>query len=134
MEEDKMARIAKSQKAESKARKTAGVSGYLPEVFQGFYERFPDVGKAIDNVAQVCQAAGPLDKEISELIKLGIAIGLNSEGAIRSHARRAIEAGVSQEKIRHTVLLAFTTAGFPHTIAAYKWVEEVLEKAEPKVD
>ena len=68
------------------------------------------------------------------MIKLGMAIGINSEGAIRSHARRAMREGISTDEIRHVVLLAFTTCGFPHTIAAFKWVEEVLAKAEYKLE
>jgi 4-carboxymuconolactone decarboxylase len=74
------------------------------------------------------------DKKTSELIKLGMAIGINSEGAIRSHTRRAMREGISTDEIRHVVLLAFTTCGFPHTIAAFKWVEEVLDKAEIKLE
>jgi alkylhydroperoxidase/carboxymuconolactone decarboxylase family protein YurZ len=37
---------------------------------------------------------------------------------------------VTPEEIRHVVVLTFTTAGFPYMIAAYKWVEEVLNKAQ----
>jgi len=31
------------------------------------------------------------------------------------------------EEIRHAVLMAFTTTGFPQMIAAYRWVEDVIE-------
>lgn len=116
---------------ENRQVEKAVVSGYLPEVYREFHKRFSGVSEAIDNLAQICQNAGPLDKTTSELIKLGIAVGINSEGAVRSHARRALEEGVSADKIRQAVILAFTTAGFPHTIAAYKWVEEVLQKNSP---
>ena len=109
-------------------------TGYLPDVYKDFVLRYPDVSQAIDVVAQKCHKAGPLDKKTSELIKLGMAIGINSEGAIRSHARRAMREGISTDEIRHVVLLGFTTCGFPHTIAAFKWVEEVLAKAEYKLE
>jgi len=55
-------------------------------------------------------------------------MGLNSEGAVKSHARRALEEGITAEELRHVILLAFTTAGFPTMIAAMKWVGEVIEK------
>jgi 4-carboxymuconolactone decarboxylase len=109
-------------------------TGYLPDVYKEFVLRYPDVSQAIDIVAQKCHEAGPLDKKTSELIKLGMAIGINSEGAIRTHTRRAMREGISTDEIRHVVLLAFTTCGFPHTIAAFKWVEEVLDKAEIKLE
>jgi 4-carboxymuconolactone decarboxylase len=102
-------------------------TGYLPGIYQEFIKSYPDISKAYDTLAKECHKAGPLDKKMRRLIKLGIAIGMNSEGSVRSHARRALQEGVTPEEIRHTVLIAFTTAGFPYMIAAYKWVEEVME-------
>ena len=106
--------------------------GYLPGIYKDFIKRYPDINKSYDSLANSCHKAGPLDKKTRRLVKLGIAIGLNSEGGIRSHARRALEEGMSPDEVRHVVLMAFTTAGFPYMIAAYKWVEEVIEKADTK--
>jgi 4-carboxymuconolactone decarboxylase len=102
--------------------------GYLPEVYKGFQRHFPDISRTCDKLAVSCNEGGPLDEKSRELVKLGIAIGLNSEGAVRSHARRALAAGVTAEDVRHAVLLSLTTAGFPTMIAAMKWVDEVLKK------
>lgn len=102
--------------------------GYLPDVYKDFVKQYPDINKAYDSLANGCHKAGPLDKKARRLIKLGISIGLNSEGAVKSHTRRALEDGVTLDELRHAVLLAFTTAGFPYMIAAYRWVEEVIAK------
>jgi alkylhydroperoxidase/carboxymuconolactone decarboxylase family protein YurZ len=75
-----------------------------------------------------CHASGPLDDRTRRLVKLGIAVGINSEGAVRSHARRALDEGVSPEELRHAVLLGLTTIGFPEMNAALKWVDTVIEK------
>ena len=104
--------------------------GYLPDIYKEFIKQYPDINKSYDSLANACHKAGPLDKKTRRLVKLGIAIGLNSEGGIRSHTRRAIEEGVSAEEVRHVVLMAFTTAGFPYMIAAYKLVEEVISKMQ----
>jgi 4-carboxymuconolactone decarboxylase len=104
--------------------------GYLPDVYKDFIKQYPDIQKHYDALANSCHKAGPLDKKSRRLIKLGIAIGMNSEGGVRSHARRALEEGITQDEIRHVVLLAFTTSGFPYMIAAYKWVEEVILKKQ----
>jgi 4-carboxymuconolactone decarboxylase len=104
--------------------------GYLPNIYKDFIMQYPDINKAYDMLANSCHKAGPLDKKTRRLIKLGIAIGLNSEGGIRSHARRALEEGISPDELRHVVLMGFTTAGFPAMIAAYKWVEEVIAKSK----
>jgi 4-carboxymuconolactone decarboxylase len=104
--------------------------GYLPDVYKDFIKQYPDIQKYYDALANSCHKAGPLDKKSRRLIKLGIAIGMNSEGGVRSHARRALEEGINPDEIRHVVLLAFTTSGFPYMIAAYKWVEEVILKKQ----
>ena len=101
---------------------------YLPEVYKDFQKQFPKVAEAYDVFADRCNKAGPLDKKCQRLIKLGIAIGITSEGAVRSHARRALEEGISAKELRHAVLIATTTAGFPTMIAAMKWVDEVIKK------
>jgi 4-carboxymuconolactone decarboxylase len=102
--------------------------GYLPEVYKEFIKQYPEINKSYDSLANICHKSGPLDNKTRRLVKLGIAIGMNSEGAVRSHARRALEDGVSPEELRHTVVLSFTTTGFPQMIAAYGWVEEVISQ------
>lgn len=101
---------------------------YLPDVYTEFQQQFPDITKAYDELALKCHGWGQLDEKTRRLVKLGIAIGLNSEGGVRSHARRALEEGISADELRHAVLLALTTAGFPIMIAAMKWVDKVIEK------
>ncbi len=106
------------------------MSNYLPDVYKDFQQRFPEIAKSYDELALECHQGGPLDEKTRRLIKLGIAIGLSSEGGTRSHARRALEMGISPDELRHVVLLALTTAGFPAMTAAMKWVEEVIDKYE----
>jgi len=101
---------------------------YLPNIYKEFQRQFPEIAKAYDELALKCHGWGPLDAKTRRLVKLGTAIGLSSEGAVRSHARRALEEGATTDELRHTVLLAFTTAGFPTMIAALKWVDEVIDK------
>lgn len=101
---------------------------YLPNIYKEFEQQFPEVAKAYNGLAVKCHGWGPLDEKTRRLIKLGVAIGLSSEGGVRSHARRALEEGITADELRHAVLLAFTTAGFPTMIAAMKWLEEVIEK------
>ena len=101
---------------------------YLPNVYKGFKDEFPEIAKAYDELAIKCHGWGPLDEKTRRLVKLGIAIGLSSEGGVKSHARRALEEGIAADELRHAVLLAFTTVGFPTMIAAMKWVDEVVEK------
>jgi 4-carboxymuconolactone decarboxylase len=39
-------------------------------------------------------------------------------------------AGATVEEVEHAILLAMTTTGFPNTIAALSWVQEVLAETK----
>lgn len=99
---------------------------YLPDVYRTVRERFPSVVRALDALGEATSAAGPLDERTQRLVKLGIAIGAQAEGAVRSNARRAIDAGASHEDVLHVAALTITTRGFPAAVAAFGWIEEVL--------
>lgn len=99
---------------------------YLPPPYRRFVEKHPELAERFEQLALACHEAGPLDEKTRHLVKLGIAIGQQSEGASKSHVRRAMAGGASAEELRHAVLLALTTVGFPAMIAASEWVEEVI--------
>jgi alkylhydroperoxidase/carboxymuconolactone decarboxylase family protein YurZ len=101
---------------------------YLPKIFQAFSEKFPGVKEDYEQLGKSCRSAGPLERKYQNLVKLGIAIGANSRGAVMSHTRKAMAEGATSEEILHVVLLSLTTTGFPNMIAAMGWVNEVLEK------
>ena len=101
---------------------------YLPKPFESFSKQFPDIMKQHNQLGKSCREAGPLDSKSQELIKLGIAIGVNSRGGVRSAVRKALAAGATQDEIQHAILLSISTTGFPIMIAAMEWAREVFEK------
>ncbi len=104
------------------------MADYLPDIYLNFRDRFPGVAEAQDRLGAEVDAAGPLDERTSRLVKLGIAVGSLSDGAVRSNVRKALAAGATPEEIQHVVLLSLTTRGFPAAIAAWGWVQEVLDQ------
>jgi len=102
------------------------MTDYLPEIYQHFSDRFPAVKEAFDSLGVAEHQAGPLGEKERRLIKLGIAVGAESEGAVRSHVRKLLGIGASEAEVLHTIVLALTTIGFPATNAALSWAEEVL--------
>ena len=92
--------------------------GKLPGRYLKFQKDFPQVFAAYDSLGNATAEAGPLDPKTRALVKLGIAVGSQLEGALHSHARRAVEAGCTHAEIRHVVLLATTTLGFPAMMKA----------------
>lgn len=105
---------------------------YLPEIYKDFKKQYPDIARGYDALAKACHEWGPLDAKSRRLVKLGVAIGLSSEGEVRSHVRRGLAEGITPDEMRHAVLLAFTTAGYPAMIAALKWTEIVIQNQEKK--
>lgn len=101
---------------------------YLPEIYRSFSDNFPEVKGCYEQLGKACRSAGPLDNKTQDLVKLGIAIGVNSRGAVMSSARKALAEGATPEEITHVVLLSLTTTGFPNMMAAIGWVGEVLTK------
>lgn len=101
------------------------MSDYLPDVYVRFRERHPEVAAALDQLG-AAGAVGPLDERTQRLVKLGIAIGAQAQGAVRSNVRKALAMGVSVDEIHHVAVLAITTAGFPTAVAALRWVDDVV--------
>jgi 4-carboxymuconolactone decarboxylase len=104
----------------------------LPGRFLKFKENYPKVFQAYESLGVAASESGPLNKKEIALVKLGIASGAKMEGAVHSHTRRALEAGASPEEIRHAVLLAVTTLGFPSMMAILSWVDEILDADKNK--
>jgi AhpD family alkylhydroperoxidase len=103
-----------------------------PSFYRKVSEQFPEVIKATEHLGTTLRTAGPLDEKTSHLIQLAAAAAAQSEGSVRSHARRALQAGARPEEITHALLLLVSTIGFPLAMAALSWVEKELEKRRSK--
>ncbi|MCB0742399.1 MAG: carboxymuconolactone decarboxylase family protein [Ignavibacteriae bacterium] len=99
----------------------------IPKRFMKFKEDYPEIAEAYEKMGDAVHTAGPLDDKTRALIKLAISTGAGLEGAVHSHTRKALEKGLSKEEIRQTVLLALPTIGLPQMMAAFSWVEDILE-------
>jgi len=102
----------------------------LPLPYKRIREEFPQVADAYDALGSAVHEAGPLDTKTRQLIKLALSVGAGLEGATHAHTRRALEMEISAEEIKHVVLLAMTTLGFPPTVSAYTWVTDELDKQQ----
>ncbi len=104
------------------------MTDYLPETYQQFERRFPAIKDKFDALGAAEHEAGPLGEKERRLVKLGIAVGAESEGGVRSHVRKLLGVGATEEEILHAIVLSLTTIGFPATNAALGWAEEVLSE------
>nr|AGS52813.1 hypothetical protein [uncultured bacterium contig00009] len=98
----------------------------VPERFLIFCERHPGLAAAYENLAAECRKAGPLGAKDQALAQLGVAVGAQVEGAVRSQARKALDTGLTPDEIRHAIMLSLTTIGFPRMMLALTWAEDLL--------
>ena len=103
------------------------MSDKLPSAAQKIAASYPQAWKAYEDLGTACGQAGPLDARTRRLVKLAIAAGGGSEGAVHSHVRRALEEGVSADELRHVALLAVPTLGFPKAAAALSCIDDLLD-------
>lgn len=98
----------------------------LPKPYQQFRTNYPEIFSAYEDLGEAISKAGPLDKKVCELIKLGMAAANGSESAVHSHTHRALELGADSEEIEHTLLLGINTLGFSTSMAALGWAKHAV--------
>ena len=99
----------------------------LPSVAGDLADEHPDVWDQYAALGKACSDAGPIDDEQKRLVKLALAVGSQSEGAVHSHVRRALEEGVDPAAVSHVAILSIPTIGFPQAMAALTWIEDLTE-------
>jgi alkylhydroperoxidase/carboxymuconolactone decarboxylase family protein YurZ len=93
---------------------------WLVEKFSKVMENHQEFGKTL-------REAGPVNEKDANLIQLGAAAAIKSEGAVHSHVRRAQDAGASPDEIYHAIILLTSTIGFPSMAAALSWARDIIE-------
>lgn len=106
-----------------------GVSD-LPPVLEEFAAKYPGLWNAYNALGEAAAQAGPLDEKTQRLVKLAIAIGAERQGAVHSHAKRALKAGATSDELVHLAILAITTIGWSGAFAAICWINETIAKQQ----
>jgi len=100
----------------------------LPKKAGEFAGDHEAVWDAYADLGEAAAEAGPIDGETKRLVKLALAIGSQSEGAVHSHVRRGVDEGVSPETLKHAAILAAPTIGFPKAMAALTWIGDITDE------
>jgi alkylhydroperoxidase/carboxymuconolactone decarboxylase family protein YurZ len=99
----------------------------LPSGAAKIAKQYPEIWAAYENLGAACAEAGPFDARTIRLVKLAIAVAAESEGAVHSHARRALDEGVSKSELLQVALLAIPTIGLAKAVAAMTWIDDILQ-------
>ena len=102
----------------------------LPGHYVSIRERYKEYGEALDNLGRITDEVGPIDDKTSHLIQLAASAAIRSEGAVHSHARRALSLGATPDEVYHSVILVTSTIGFPNVAAAISWVDDIVKGSE----
>jgi len=94
------------------------------EEFSEVYARHEALGKEIH------ENAGPLDEKSRWLIKIAISAACNHKRALATHIKKAVDAGVAEEEIKHALLLLIPTVGFPTFMKAYSVLDNPIESVD----
>lgn len=96
-------------------------AGRFARAWPELWERYSDLGRAVAE-------AGGLSARERRLVKIALALGAASEGAVHSHARQAQDEGIAARDMQQICLLAITTLGFPAAMAGLSWVNDIVDE------
>lgn len=99
----------------------------LPATAGELREQYPAVWDSYAGLGKACADTGPIDGETRRLVKLALAAGGQSEGAVHSHTRRALDEGIPPETLKHVAILGIPTLGFPQAVAALSWIDDLAD-------
>ena len=97
----------------------------LPSTAGEFAEAYPDVWDRYAELGGACADASAVDDGTKRLVKLGMAVAAQSEGAVHSHVRRGLEEGHDPEALEGVAVLSIPTVGFPQAMAALSWITDI---------
>lgn len=97
----------------------------MPGAAGSLVEQYPDIWKAYSALGRAAADCGPLSERERRLVKLALAIGVGSEGAVHSHTRRAKSEGIEDAAITQVAMLAIGPLGLPRAVAAKTWIEDI---------
>lgn len=92
----------------------------LHEMFTKFKEDFPRVNAGHEELGiEIHEKSGPLPEKMRWLLKIAISGASRHLSALETHIAKGKAAGVTDDEIKHTLLLLIQTAGFPTFMEAY---------------
>jgi alkylhydroperoxidase/carboxymuconolactone decarboxylase family protein YurZ len=97
----------------------------LPGAANELAREHPEIWAAYAALGKATAEAGPLTGREKRLVKLALAIGAGSEGAVHSHTRRARSEGIEADALMQVALLAIGPLGLPRAVAARTWIADI---------
>jgi alkylhydroperoxidase/carboxymuconolactone decarboxylase family protein YurZ len=100
----------------------------VPKTYLRFRETYPEVATHYEALGKSLSELGALDTKTVALVKLALAVAQQREGGVHSAARKGLEAGLAADEMKQVALMAITTIGFSSAMAAFTWVEDIVDE------
>ncbi len=98
----------------------------LHKIFSSFKEDFPKVYSDHEALGkEIHEKSGPLPEKVRWLIKIAMSGASHHLIVLETHILKARETGVTDEEIKHALLLLIQTTGFPTFMEAYSVFKEM---------
>jgi 4-carboxymuconolactone decarboxylase len=92
----------------------------IHDIFTTFKEEFPLVHDRHEALgAEIHERSGPLPEKVRWLVKIAVSGAAAHRLALETHIEKGREAGLTDEEIKHALLLLIPTVGFPAFMEAY---------------
>ena len=103
----------------------------IHKLFTRFKEEFPEVYARHEALGmEIHEKTGPLPENSRWLIKIAISAACSHKRALTTHIKKAQAAGVTDDEIKHALLLLIPTAGFPVFMKAYSVVANTVDNVD----
>ena len=92
----------------------------IHDIFSDFKKEFPEIFAKHEALGkEIHENTGPLSEKVRWLLKIAISGACNHKRALETHIRKAKAAGVTDEEVKHALVLLIPTAGFPTFMKSY---------------
>jgi 4-carboxymuconolactone decarboxylase len=94
--------------------------------FKEFKKDFPAVYKGYEELGKIIhEQSGPLSEKIRWLIKIAVSGASGHALSLETHILKGKESGLTNNEIKHALLLLIQTTGFPTFMEAYSIFKKI---------
>jgi len=98
----------------------------IHKIFKEFKKEFPAVYKSHEALGKMIhEESGPLPEKVRWLIKIAVSGASGHALSLETHILKGKESGLTNDEIKHALLLIIQTTGFPSFMEAYSVFKKI---------
>ena len=98
----------------------------IHKIFKEFKKEFPTVYEGHEALGKMIhEESGPLPEKVRWLIKIAVSGASGHTLSLETHILKGKESGLTNDEIKHALLLIIQTTGFPSFMEAYSVFKKI---------